>query len=1137
MGIRRKIQDSLQTIFRRICQSRRDGRPLYSGPIRESIYWTLFNFHMRGLGDYSPDASAALDVLYEAGTLGEESWKAWGLLHLLHKALSVPLDSDRREDIFYWTARARATEGFTQRLLSPCLGEEYHRKVNAERHGAKPDKLDFFEAVSDPENPAFFANVGMVGVLDDYGSGNTILHIAAIYGFLDVVRFAVENGAADVNAQNEMSETALMFACRYGRTEVAKYLLDNGADASIETPDKGINALYWLSSFPSDVVPEMASRLVRGGASLQHVFLDKEKHVELFSQYHYLFTGHIYRSPILRSIGNGDLATTKVLFRLGMEALPGNNPSVALRHCFFQPMRLAALFHHHDILEYLCGELEELIKAMWTEIAPPTEPWQPDFLGQFSSTTKTTGVPHEALDMTHHIERLCIHGDGWETACAKTLEVLIKYGFVRDTVRLLGRGGREHSVSTLSACIADYRNVAALKYLVGHQMFTPLVNQLENRLGMVSLYPVDAALDSWNLEAFRILVDAGAELNLARNPNPAHRLSSVGASYLHVCASLRMENIEVVERILDAGVPPDVADKKGVSALTMAVMKGAFAVAGKLMERGASVNSPGAYGYTTLGFILEPVNSAQCDDLVESVRYLLNLTGPNAPSFIVREGNVSALGLAANCYSPSTPQIEVFRMLLDKFSSPDQINSKGAQPPYSTALQVAIANHNLPAVKALIDTGVADLSSPDHYGESPMDQAISSLNKLQARKSALPLRDVEWDRSRAREIVSLIASTRAWPSNAAISSHISNVVSACSELLANLKTLPHWQRKQAGLVSTLINVIDNANSLAAPPFNEESGDRIDGATLGAYVEIARQLNLALSPVAFADVCFVLVTTPSPHTFPKGSGPAPGSGSGSAEQAAIAALRRPLGGLTLKAFRAWRQAALFEFVLDRVRAAAYAGGGGGGWRYEPHWRVFERYLAAGYDPAQLPYDANFVRYPQTLLSWYENPGNYAQLDLRGRGDREMVGRFVDCLRRRREEEEAEKRGRAEGDGRLVSLTPFSDEFERFHFVEVDERNDGTERPLDLARMVAALSVTTQCICMKPGEDIGQVSAATAAYMDLLLQEREGCFARVAGRGWEGHGVRSRLMQMEAELRAAKRDFEMVMDELEPWFAGP
>lgn len=187
------------------------------------------------------------------------------------------------------------------------------------------------------------------------------------------------------------------------------------------------------------------------------------------------------------------------------------------------------------------------------------------------------------------------------------------------------------------------------------------------------------------------------------------------------------------------------------------------------------------------------------------------------------------------------------------------------------------------------------------------------------------------------------------------------------------------------------------------------------------------------------------------------------------------------------------------------------------------------MASGYDPARLPYDAHFVRYPQTLLSWYEDRANYAQLDLRGAEEREMVARVVACLRARRDEETEKREGGDGGGGeKLIALTPFSEEFAKFHFWDVDDR-EGAAGLLDIGRVGGVLSVTTQCTCMKTREEIGTFSAPTVRFMDSLIRKREGCFAEVAGGGWERGRVRSRLLQIEAEVRAAERDFLMAMDQ--------
>ena len=1026
-------------------------------------------------------------MLYIAGKAsGEEAWKAWGLFYLLQKAQPVPIQRERVEDIYYWTARAQATEGFTQRLLSPCFGEEFHRRVNAERHGAESDKLNAFEACSESGGSSLDAKVGLESLPEDFGHCNSLLHIAAIYGFIDIVKYAVDRKIANINGVNEKSETPLVLACQYGRLAVADYLLDNGADASMEFPANGINALYWLSAFPSNAVPRIAARLQKAGASLQHLFRDDEKHIELFAQDEYLFSGRVFRSPILRAIGNGDLPTTKVLFSMGLDLFPENQRRMAVRYCFSQPMRLAALFHHHQILEYLCSELEQLLKNTFTELANSTQEWQCSHVGLFVHILRTDAVAREALDMTHHIERLCIHGKEWEDACAHTLAVLIKYGLLRDTVGTLTMSGEEIQVSILTACISEFRNTAALRYLVQHEEFAPLINKLKIFLAD-GFYPVDAALDAANLDAFRVLAEAGAELNLQLNPDPSHRLSPSGATYLHVCASLRFEDAEFVRRILKSGVPAGISDNKNVSALTLAIMKGAFVVAKELMAHGASVNSLGEHGYTTLGFILEPTVASQCDDLVESVRFLLRLTDYNSPSFIVRpEGGVTALMLAANFYHPLAPKIDVFRILLERFPLPEQIDARGTKVPYSTALQTAIWNHNLPAVKDLIKGG-ADLSLVDHYGEDAMNLAISSLHKVTVRETTLSQRDNENDIAWAREIVSIIAEAKTWPSKSLLSQNISKVTEVAAGLVSRMKKMPHWKRRVDGLNDALCAAVETIGGFQVSP--SPTGG-VDQDVLDSFVELARQVNLTLSPVHFADLAFEIRPTSTSSSWSPFS----------MEQNAIESRLPILQDLKLKHFLSWRQSALLEYVIEEVRSK----------RVPPNAKEWEDNFSKfvkSEDRLLLPYDSKFVRYAEPLLSWYDDARNYKQLAIRTRDDRDMVDRFKESLRRRTAEV-------AEGRG----VSPFSDEFRTFHFMNPD----GAELSLD--QIQGVLAITTKCICMKPGEDIGEHSMPTVRLLDELLRKRKGCFNHLVHRGAQGE-----LRRMEATMRAAFHDYEMAVGE--------
>jgi hypothetical protein len=66
--------------------------------------------------------------------------------------------------------------------------------------------------------------------------GESGLMIASGYGYMDLVRILVENGA-DINMKmGESQTTALMRATRGGHTEIVRYLIENGADTDGAMP-------------------------------------------------------------------------------------------------------------------------------------------------------------------------------------------------------------------------------------------------------------------------------------------------------------------------------------------------------------------------------------------------------------------------------------------------------------------------------------------------------------------------------------------------------------------------------------------------------------------------------------------------------------------------------------------------------------------------------------------------------------------------------------------------------------------------------------------------------------------------------------------------------------------------------------
>jgi ankyrin repeat protein len=572
----------------------------------EDAIWTVFNCYLLGIGT-DPSPETALDVLYHSG-LPENGrlWKSWIIIGPLYKALRIKLPEERTVHVAAMSINGKLGSEFHQIVLS---GEEPYEHKVAKFHGIELSQEQFRQLGTRDADHSLDRNVSAHAELGDteVGGGNTLLHASAFYDDAMMARHLIRNGLVDIDATNDLGETALLIACQYNSYDVLDLLLTNGVDASI-TDKGGQNGLCWLTSLPQQSTENIARRLVENGARLSWMVMDvhRSENTELFPQ-SFLQHGRVSGGPLLQAIARRDLHSVKILLQICIESY--DKPIILPGALFAQPLRLAADLHLFEILEFLCRELfKVLTKIVGKEITPNMVG------GLFLYITKTSSVLRGAVRMGQHVYRLCYHREEWKEAVRKTMGVLHQFGFVTQSMAVFNTMER-----TLNTAIGA-GNYEIVKELLEHQK---ILDQIDDADEDHFDTPLNKALNSRRLDIVQLLVEKGATVDLRKKRDPKHKLSGVEASYLHVIASLRIENNDFAELLLEQGVPPDVKDNQGSDAFGLALCRCSFNLCRLLLSCGYNLRAPGLFGLTVLGQRFHEQLAKQHDDIYEAVKYVL----------------------------------------------------------------------------------------------------------------------------------------------------------------------------------------------------------------------------------------------------------------------------------------------------------------------------------------------------------------------------------------------------------------------------------------------------------------------------------------------------------------------------------
>lgn len=213
-----------------------------------------------------------LDLLSTGAQNGCEPLRA--LIYCVHEHFQVLPSSDVTDVKLLWMSEAVAGGAFflrksLQHLDSSLLEnaiQRFHKQGGYNRFYAGLSREDL-PKILERASLGRKANIDRKASLN--GRGDKLLHLLASIptsdGFEDILKLMDLPG---VNALNDHGETALYRACMTGVTSNVLLLLSRGADPSITPSHHGPTCLHWLFHFNPEDIDTIAKELIMHGASV-----------------------------------------------------------------------------------------------------------------------------------------------------------------------------------------------------------------------------------------------------------------------------------------------------------------------------------------------------------------------------------------------------------------------------------------------------------------------------------------------------------------------------------------------------------------------------------------------------------------------------------------------------------------------------------------------------------------------------------------------------------------------------------------------------------------------------------------------------------------------------------------------------
>ncbi|KAK6514940.1 hypothetical protein TWF506_007297 [Arthrobotrys conoides] len=545
------------------------------------------------IGFYSYDSERGLLYLRQAASIGDVRAQAlYEMLAVKKSSQSVPADTLQQ-----WAFDAVAT-GFT---ISPhsspnssarLAGAQFrgnsgyncysYAKENGMRN-AQCFHMDL-EAIKQYLRSKKFRNVQCQIQLDGH-ERNTLLHLAALAGDLEIMKMFIDRFVGRpwaLNPMNERSETPLLIASRSGNAELSKVLLEAGASAN--TRDGNESPLHWLFALPVESMAEICGLAVLSGRARLNAIAPE---TPMLHFPFYLPKG----TPLAWAVAAGSLPAVVIL-----SSAIVNHPELTSdekESCFTGAINLAMVRHEADMMKAMLDTAKSQ-NVNLASIASEAFKWSVITVPEDSDDIPIAATPLSG-DWKDELVRTIRHGND-----PKKLRQTLAHLNSLQTSRVVDAEAEAAtniaaSFTYLKKVILQHDSVSTTRLLQRHgstysksDLGTALFLTIEHNWALPSNPRFPAFMD-----IFRGLINAGADVNM---PNPLP--GGLGNTVMHV----------IIRKYTDEYSGHQISEIRGLVLLLLKV----------LHSCGAELNKKNTVGMTVMDYALHNNrNFEQDEELVD----------------------------------------------------------------------------------------------------------------------------------------------------------------------------------------------------------------------------------------------------------------------------------------------------------------------------------------------------------------------------------------------------------------------------------------------------------------------------------------------------------------------------------------